>query len=108
MEELSQAREVLKSLAEEVAEAAAYLRELGVDGLECSGAQLAETRTHAEPVAAERPARSPALTRHANVERPAPPPKPLTPNAQPSKPSPPPAQQTQASKTNEQMGRAKC
>jgi DNA polymerase len=89
MEDQSQAREDLKSLAEEVAEAAAYLHELGVDGLECSDTQLSET--HAEPVAAKQPARSPALTRHANVERPAPPPK----------PSPPPAQPTQASKTDE-------
>jgi DNA polymerase len=101
MEDQSQAREVLKSLAEEVAEAAAYLHELGVDGLECSGAQLAETRTHAESVAAKQPTHSPALTRHANVERPAPPPKSSTPNAQPFKPSSPSAQQTQAGKTNE-------
>jgi DNA polymerase len=81
MEDQSQAREVLKSLAEEVAEAAAYLRELGVDSLEGSAPQAVEPKTHAhaESVAAKPPTRSPALTRHANAERPAPPPEPAPP-----------------------------
>lgn len=91
MKDQSQTREVLKSLAEEVAETAAYLRELGVDGLECSGTKFADAPTQAEPVEAKQPAHSPALTRHANVERPAPPPKP-SPSSRPA----------QASSTNQQ------
>src|SRR5437588_12292511 len=47
MDEKSQAREVLKSLAEEVAEAALYLRELGVEGLEGLTPAAAEPRTTA-------------------------------------------------------------
>src|SRR2546423_3178852 len=84
MDEKSQAREVLKSLAEEVAEAASYLRELGVEGLEGLTPNVAEPRTTAreERVAPKSPALSTALKRHASVERPATP-------AKPSPPTPP-------------------
>ena len=91
MDEKSQAREVLKSLAEDVAEAASYLRELGVDGLEGLTPSAAEPRTPAreERTAPKPHTLSPALKRHASVERPATPPK----------PSPP--QPTQANKAGE-------
>ncbi|PYT03025.1 MAG: uracil-DNA glycosylase [Acidobacteria bacterium] len=81
MEDQSQTREDLMSLAEEVAEAAAYLRELGVDGIEGLPPQAAETqaRERKESASSRPPALSPALTRHANVERPATPPKPSPP-----------------------------
>src|SRR5947209_8364575 len=81
MDEKSQARELLKSLAEEVAGAASYLRELGVDGLEGATPKAAEPRAertageakHAMPPAAV----TPALVRNASAERPTPtPPKP--------------------------------
>jgi uracil-DNA glycosylase family 4 len=68
------AQESLKSLAEDVAEAATYLRELGVEGLEGvtsfevapraeSPREKAQTQAHA----------SPALRRNATAERPPPP-----------------------------------
>jgi|SRR5437764_2309843 len=81
MDEKSQAREVLKSLAEDVAEAASYLRELGVDGLEGLTPSAAEPRTPAreERTAPKPHTLSPALKRHASVERPATPPKPSPP-----------------------------
>jgi uracil-DNA glycosylase family 4 len=77
MEEQSQAREILKSLAEEVAETASYLRELGVEGLEdltpSAVESLARPREEAAP--SRRPAAvSTTLKRNANAERPAPPP----------------------------------
>ena len=83
MGEKSQAREALKSLAEAVAEAASYLRELGVEGLEASAPDAAGPRARAQERAKEEvraapapPALPPALKRHAGVERPAAPPKP--------------------------------
>jgi len=82
MDEKSQAREVLKSLAETVAEAASYLRELGVDSLEGLTPSTAEPKPREEHHAPKPSALSPALKRHANVERPATP-------AKPSPPTPP-------------------
>jgi DNA polymerase len=85
MEDKSVEREILRSLAEEVAEAASYLRELGVEGVEGLPRETFETRmprreqaAHAEPRAV-----APALKRHASAE----PPKHPT----PPKPSPPPS-----------------
>lgn len=69
------AQEILKSLAEDVAEAASYLRELGVEGLE--GVTSSEVAPRAElPVKkTQSPAQaSPALRRNATAERPPPPP----------------------------------
>jgi DNA polymerase len=92
MEDESQARDILKSLAEEVAEAAVYLRELGVEGLEGLSPAHAEPRTRAQ--AENAPPRKPAassaaLKRNANAERLAPPPvRPLP---------PPPPQSSKAS-----------
>jgi uracil-DNA glycosylase family 4 len=88
------AQEILKSLAEDVAEAASYLRELGVEGLEgvssfeaAPRAELpAKTKTQAAaPV-------SPALRRNASAERPAPPP----PIKRPLPPPPPPRSNNKA------------
>src|SRR5947209_11923740 len=76
MDEKSQAREILKSLAEEVAEAAAYLQELGVEGIEGSSPQASRSQARDESTASNRPALPSALKRNANVERPATPPKP--------------------------------
>src|SRR5919199_6377409 len=83
MGEKSQAREALKSLAEDVAEAASYLRELGVEGLEASTPDDAGPRARVKERAKEEvraapapPALPPALKRHAGVERTAAPPKP--------------------------------
>ncbi|MDT5262367.1 MAG: uracil-DNA glycosylase [Acidobacteriota bacterium] len=88
MEDESQAREILKSLAEEVAEAAVYLRELGVEGLE--GLTLpaaAEPPTRTREATTRTPAAvSSALKRNANAERYAPP----TPPARSLPPPPPP------------------
>lgn len=72
------AQEILKSLAEDVAEAASYLRELGVEGLE--GVSLSDFAPQAR---AESPTKrtqqtaapvAPALRRNATAERPPPPP----------------------------------
>jgi uracil-DNA glycosylase family 4 len=82
MDEKSQAREILKSLAEEIAEAAAYLQELGVEGVEGSSTQASRSLARDESTAANRPALPSALKRNANVERPATLPKPT--------PQPPP------------------
>jgi uracil-DNA glycosylase family 4 len=79
MEDQTQARETLKSLTEEVAEVASYLRELGVEALEGATPSAVETsaRTREETTHARPPAV--ALARNANAERPAPsPPKPST------------------------------
>ncbi|MDT7779007.1 MAG: uracil-DNA glycosylase, partial [Acidobacteriota bacterium] len=88
MEDESQAREALKLLAEEVAEAAVYLRELGVEGLE--GLTLpaaAEPPTRTREATTRTPAAvSSALKRNANAERYAPP----TPPARSLPPPPPP------------------
>jgi hypothetical protein len=86
------AQEILKSLAEDVAEAASYLRELGVEGLEgvssfeaAPRVELPTTKTRATaPV-------SPALRRNASAERP---PKP--PPIKRTLPPPPPPRPKQA------------
>jgi uracil-DNA glycosylase len=89
MNEESQARELLKSLAEDVAESASYLRELGVEGLEGLEALSFEPPAHTreESVRAQTQV-SPALRRNAAAERPAMPPPP------PQRPPPPPPLQT--------------
>ena len=69
------AQEILKSLAEDVAEAASYLRELGVEGLE--GVSSSEAAPRAESPTTKRQAAAsvpPALRRNASAERPPPPP----------------------------------
>ena len=92
MEEQAQAREILKSLAEDVAEAATYLRELGVEGLEGLSAEVAAppARKREEPARAPAAAVPPALRRNASAERPAPPP-----TQRPQPPTPPPAKTPQ-------------
>jgi len=92
MDEQSQARELLKSLAEDLAESASYLRELGVEGLEGLDAQTlgAPAAPRAESVKAQRPV-PPALRRNANAERPSatlPPPPQRTTLPPPPPPSP--------------------
>jgi len=76
MADQSQLSELLKSLAGDVAETAAYLQELGVEGLEGVTPPAEEARPRASE--AKREARTqalpPALARNANAERPAPPP----------------------------------
>src|SRR5438045_6863489 len=88
MDEKSQAREALKSLAEEVAETVSYLRELGVDGLEGATPKADEpraARTVEQTKRARPPAVTPALVRNASAERPAPaPPKSLPTPPKPS------------------------
>src|SRR5437763_5669275 len=77
MDEKSQAREALKSLAEEVAETVSYLRELGVDGLEGATPKADEpraARTVEQTKRARPPAVTPALVRNASAEHPTPPP----------------------------------
>ncbi|MDT5272202.1 MAG: uracil-DNA glycosylase [Acidobacteriota bacterium] len=83
MNDETQARELLKSLAEDLAESASYLRELGVEGLEGLDAQALEApaRPREESVKA-RPPVSPALQRNAEAERPA--------NTGAQRPAPPP------------------
>ncbi len=79
MTDQSQLKELLESLAGDVAETASYLRELGVEGLE--GVEGFTVEPPAQSVDAPRvgtrppappPSASPALTRHANAERAAP------------------------------------
>ncbi|MBC7932042.1 MAG: uracil-DNA glycosylase [Rubrivivax sp.] len=76
MEDERETREALRSLAEEVAEAASYLRELGVEGIEGPLPTLVETPAMKREVtrAPMPPAASPALNRNANAERQSPPP----------------------------------
>jgi uracil-DNA glycosylase len=108
MDDKAHERELLKSLAEDVAETASYLRELGVEGLEGLDVQSLEAPTRVESVRAA-PAPVPAaLRRNATAERPAnalppqrplPPPPPQTSQAarpQPAGASLPPPLQTQA------------
>jgi uracil-DNA glycosylase len=95
MDEKSQLKDSLRRLAGDAAESAAYLRELGVEGLEgvegfSSGppvrgeeAGRAGERTDAAP-----PSASPALKRHANAERAAPASGRLAPTPPPSTSSP--------------------
>ena len=98
MDEQAKAGEVLKSLAEDVAEVATYLRELGVEALEGLSAEAAAPtppRREQSPRAAA--AVPPALRRNASAERPAPPPqKPLPPPPPPSKTQRPRAGETAA------------
>lgn len=71
------AQEILKSLAEDVAEAASYLRELGVEGLEGVSPSDFAPRSRAElPVKQTQPPAqvSSALRRNATAERTPPPP----------------------------------
>ncbi|HEX7313061.1 MAG TPA: uracil-DNA glycosylase family protein [Pyrinomonadaceae bacterium] len=91
MEDDSQARELLKSLAEDVAESASYLRELGVEGLDGLDAQALEAPAHTrEESTRARAAASPALQRNASAEqRPAPTP----PQRTTLSPPPPPTSQ---------------
>ncbi|MET0626270.1 MAG: uracil-DNA glycosylase [Pyrinomonadaceae bacterium] len=95
MNEESQARETLKSLAEDVAEAASYLRELGVEGLEGLSAESLAPAPPAREASTRPPAQMPAaLRRNASAERPAmpPPPQPTSTRTLP----PPPPQPSQA------------
>ena len=87
----SQARELLKSLAEDVAESASYLRELGVEGLEGLDALTLEApaRTREESVKPQPPV-PPALRRNATAERTAT----TLPPSPPARPLPPPPPQT--------------
>ena len=80
MDDKSQARELLRSLAEEVAEAATYLRELGVEGFEASETDAAGPRERTDPKTEPATPRAvaPALVRNASAERPA------TPTPQPT------------------------
>jgi DNA polymerase len=94
------AQEILKSLAEDVAEAASYLRELGVEGIDgvevftsSAPAQRAEQPTTKTQAAATVP---PALRRNASAERPPPPPPikrtlPPPPPSRPNRAEEPPA-----------------
>ena len=86
----SQARELLKSLAEDLAESASYLRELGVEGLEGLDVHEFTAPARAESAKAQPPV-PPALKRNATAERPqaTPPPPP----ARPLPPPPPPTSQ---------------
>jgi uracil-DNA glycosylase family 4 len=71
------AQEILKSLAEDVAEAATYLRELGVEGLEGISSFDAAPRPRAESPKSKIQAAAhvpPALQRNASAQRPPPPP----------------------------------
>jgi DNA polymerase len=71
------AQEILKSLAEDVAEAASYLRELGVEGLEGVSSSDAAQHARAELPTTKKQAAaqvSPALQRNASAQRPPPPP----------------------------------
>lgn len=82
MEDQAETREALRSLAEEVAETASYLRELGVEGIEATlPAPLAPStvKREAARVGVQQPAASPALNRNANAERRPPPPPPPKP-----------------------------
>jgi uracil-DNA glycosylase len=88
MDEESQ--EILKSLAEDVAEAASYLRELGVEGLEGVTSYEAGPRPRAESAPSKPNAAaqvSSALRRNASAER-TPPPPPLKRTLPPPPPRP--------------------
>ncbi|HEV2863789.1 MAG TPA: uracil-DNA glycosylase [Pyrinomonadaceae bacterium] len=98
MKEESQLSEELSALAGELAEAASYLRELGVEGLEGvtlpAAEPVGEQRAPARPAPTEpRPAMPPALARNAAAVRPPPAPKlPPPPRiTKPAVPPPPPA-----------------
>ncbi len=100
MKDESQAREMLKSLAGDVAEAASYLRELGVEGLEgLDAGLLAPPAPRAEPWKPHAQVPS-ALRRNASAERPAPPPPPPL-SARTPPPSPPQPSQAARPRTDE-------
>jgi uracil-DNA glycosylase family 4 len=82
------AQEILKSLAEDVAEAATYLHELGVEGLEgVSSSDYAPQKRVESPTTKTQAAAtvSPALRRNASAERP-----PTPPSIKRTLPPPPP------------------
>ena len=99
MKDESQAREFLKSLAEQVAETASYLRELGVEGLEgLSPSSEPKARTSEEtPSSRTAASTSSALKRNASAERPAS----LPPTARPLPPPPPQPSTASRPKPNE-------
>ncbi|HJQ31447.1 MAG TPA: uracil-DNA glycosylase [Pyrinomonadaceae bacterium] len=85
MDEQAKAGEVLKALASDVAEVAAYLRELGVEGLEGLDAEsLAAPAPQREEAPRAAAAVPPALRRNASAEQR------TAPAATPSRPSTPP------------------
>ncbi|MDT7809306.1 MAG: uracil-DNA glycosylase [Acidobacteriota bacterium] len=100
MNEQSQAGEILKSLAEDVAEAATYLHELGVEGLEGLSVDTSPPSSHAREETSRPPASvASALKRNASAEqRAAPPPPQARPLAPPTPPQPGKAS---TSRTNE-------
>ncbi|HVF56618.1 MAG TPA: uracil-DNA glycosylase [Pyrinomonadaceae bacterium] len=102
MKEDTDLRDSLGALAEDVAEAASYLRELGVEGLEgatgfaareVSSAEDRPARPSSRAAAASTPVRSSALERHARAEETKQPPMPAasTPPKTLNVPSPPPS-----------------
>jgi DNA polymerase len=98
MKDETQAREILRSLAEDVAEAASYLRELGVEGLEGLSAEPSapEPSARTRDGASRPPAQVPsALRRNASAERPPPP------VARPLPPPPPQPSQAAGPKMDE-------
>jgi uracil-DNA glycosylase family 4 len=99
MEDETQARELLKSLAEDVAESASYLRELGVEGLEGLDVQALEApaRPREEIVKARPPVPS-ALQRNASAQRPAPAQRPVPPPPPQRTTLPPPPPPSQAAR----------
>jgi DNA polymerase len=100
MKEQSQAEEILQSLAEDVAEAATYLRELGVEGLEGLSADVtapSSSRAREETSRTAAAAVPSALKRNASAEqRHAP-----TPNARPLPPTPPQPSKASMPRTSE-------
>jgi DNA polymerase len=103
MKDESQAKEMLKSLAEDVAEAASYLHELGVEGLEGLSAEtLAPPANAPMEFVRPQPGVTPALRRNASAERPAPPAVPPTKRPLP----PPPPQPSQAARPQPTEARA--
>jgi DNA polymerase len=78
------AHEILKSLAEDLAETAAYLRELGVEGIEGVSSSFAHAPSRDESPKASAPAQvSSALRRNASAGPPAPTPAPPKPQLPP-------------------------
>ncbi len=96
MEDQKDLRDELRALLGEVAESAAYLRELGVEGLTGFAEPVGSDAQKNITTGASRPSRPaslpPALERHARVERPAPPPQTsaTTPPPKPNNATPPP------------------
>ena len=94
MNDESQAKEILKSLAEDVAEAASYLHELGVEGLEGLSAETLAAPPLPAREEKPRPPVPPALRRNASAERSPMPPPPAPARTLP----PPPPQPSQAAR----------